>query len=598
MLSFQPLSANCRNDAKKLAKFFLLLYNDKDVRKIITLWFKAKDVFILINGQILKQAIISGANNICSQKNKINDLNIFPVPDGDTGTNMSMTIMAAVKELEKLDSDEVGVIAKKTASAMLRGARGNSGVITSLFFRGFSSGLEGKKVATGRDLAKALSIGVEAAYKAVMKPTEGTMLTVGRMAAEAAVDAASDTDDALEIWEIVCEEAQRALDLTPTMLPVLKKAGVVDAGGKGILVIFEGMLSVFKNGIVIEATETFDDDEEDDDAFRSAAAEFDDDITFTYCTEFIVGRDPEIATEPNELRLFLETIGDCVVVVDDDEIIKVHVHTEQPGDALKKGLEFGSLLTVKVENMKEQHAQAKKDNEAKKPAKKKLKPAEPTEPFGFVAVAAGDGIIDLFSQLGCNHVVSGGQSMNPSTDDIYAAVMATPAKTVFVLPNNKNIIMAAEQTRAIVEDRNVVIVPTKTIPQGMSAMLAFDPEESVKTNKNNMINAAKNVSTGQVTYAARDSEFGMKKIKEGEIIALEDGKLTVTDKSIEKALVKLAKNMIDKDKSFVTLISGADVSDADAQKAFGLLEEKFSDSVDITFVKGGQPIYYYILSVE
>ena len=560
---------------------------------------KAKDVFTLINGQILKQAIISGANNICSQKNSINDLNIFPVPDGDTGTNMSMTVMAAVKELQNLDSDDIGVVAKKTASAMLRGARGNSGVITSLFFRGFSSGLEGKKEATGKDLAKALSIGVDAAYKAVMKPTEGTMLTVGRMAAEAAVDAVSETDDVVEIWEIVCEEAANALDLTPTMLPVLKKAGVVDAGGKGILVIFEGMLSVFKNGVVIEATESADDDEsENEDAFRSAAAEFDDDITFTYCTEFIVGRDAEIATEPNELRMFLETIGDCVVVVDDDEIIKVHVHTEQPGDALKKGLEFGSLLTVKVENMKEQHEQAKKDNKAKKPAKKKLKAVEPTEPFGFVAVAAGDGIVDLFSQLGCLNVVSGGQSMNPSTDDIYAAVMATPAKTVFVLPNNKNIIMAAEQTQAIVEDRRVVIVPTKTIPQGMAAMLAFDPEESVKTNKNNMVEAATNVSTGQVTYAARDSEFGMKKIKEGEIIALEDGKLTVTDKSIDKALVKLAKNMITKDTSFVTLISGSDVSESDAQRAYVLLQEKFGDDIDITFVEGGQPIYYYILSVE
>ncbi len=556
----------------------------------------------MINGQILKQAIISGANNICSQKAKINDLNIFPVPDGDTGTNMSMTIMAAVKELEKLDSDDAGVVAKKTASAMLRGARGNSGVITSLFFRGFSSGLEGKKEATGKDLADALALGVDAAYKAVMKPTEGTMLTVGRMAAEAAVEATADTEDAVEIWELVCEEAHRALDLTPTMLPVLKKAGVVDAGGKGILVIFEGMLSVIRDGVVVEAAQVDDDDEGEEDAFRSAAAEFDDDITFTYCTEFIVGRDPEIATEPNELRLFLETIGDCVVVVDDEEIIKVHVHTEQPGDALKKGLEFGSLLTVKVENMKEQHKQAKEENEkakAKTPKKaKKPEVAQPTDQYGFVSVAAGDGVTELFSQLGCSQVVSGGQSMNPSTDDIYAAVMATPAKTVFVLPNNKNIIMAAEQTQAIVEDREVVIVPTRTIPQGMSAMLVFDPDLDADTNKENMLEAASNVSTGQVTYAARDSEFGMKKIKEGEIIALENGKLTVTDKSIEKALYKLAKNMIDKDKSFVTLISGEDVSEEDAQHAYDMLCEKFGDDVDVTFVSGGQPIYYYILSVE
>ena len=554
----------------------------------------------MINGQILKQAIISGANNICSQKARINDLNIFPVPDGDTGTNMSMTVMAAVKEIEKMDNDDVATIAKKTASAMLRGARGNSGVITSLFFRGFANGLEGKKEASGKDLADALALGVDAAYKAVMKPTEGTMLTVGRMAAEAAVEATAETEDVVEIWEIVCEEAQHALDLTPTMLPVLKKAGVVDAGGKGILVIFEGMLSVIKDGVVIEAVDAADDDEEAEDAFRSAAAEFDDDITFTYCTEFIVGRDAEIATEPNELRLFLETIGDCVVVVDDEEIIKVHVHTEQPGDALKKGLEFGSLLTVKVENMKEQHKQAKADNESKKPAKakKKLEVAEPVEDFGFVAVAAGDGVTELFEQLGCANVVSGGQSMNPSTDDIYEAVMATPAKTDFVLPNNKNIIMAAEQTQAIVEDREVVIVPTRTIPQGMSAMLVFDADADADTNREAMIDAASNVSTGQVTYAARDSEFGMKKIKEGEIIALENGKLTVTDKTVDKALLKLAKNMIDKDKSFVTLISGEDVTEEEAQNAYEMLCDKFGDDVDITFVSGGQPIYYYILSVE
>lgn len=551
----------------------------------------------MINGQILKQAIISGANNICSQKDRINDLNIFPVPDGDTGTNMSMTIMAAVKELEKLDSDEVGVVAKKTASAMLRGARGNSGVITSLFFRGFATGLDGMKEASGRDLANALSLGVEAAYKAVMKPTEGTMLTVGRMAAEAAVKAARDTRDVVDIWEVVCEEAENALNLTPSMLPVLKKAGVVDAGGKGILVIFEGMLSVFRDGIIIKASEPVASSEEEEDVFRSAAAEFDDDITFTYCTEFIVGRDEEIATEPNELRLFLETIGDCVVVVDDEEIIKVHVHTEQPGDALKKGLEFGSLLTVKVENMKEQHKQTK-EQAGSKSTKKKLKVAQPTEKYGFVAVAAGDGVVDLFTQLGCQNVVSGGQSMNPSTDDIYAAVMATPAKTVFVLPNNKNIIMAAEQTQAIVEDRKVVIVPTRTIPQGMSALLAFDPDKNAQMNSKNMLSAASAVETGQVTYAARDSEFGMKKIKEGEIIALENGKLTVTDKVVEKALYKLAKNMINEEKSFVTLISGEEVSDREAQRAYNMLCEKFGDQVDVTYVKGGQPIYYYILSVE
>lgn len=558
----------------------------------------------MIDGIVLKNAIISGANNLCSQKLKINDLNIFPVPDGDTGTNMSLTISAAVTELEKEDVKEAGAVAKTVASAMLRGARGNSGVITSLLFRGFSKGLAGKDEINGKDLAVALGIGVDEAYKAVMKPTEGTILTVARMAYEAGIKAARRNDDVKYVWDVVCSAASDALDLTPELLPVLKKAGVVDAGGKGILVVFEGMLSVFKTGYVIPyEAETAE--AEEDDFFASAAAEFDDDITFTYCTEFIVGRDPQITTEPNELRLFLETIGDCVVVVDDEEIIKVHVHTENPGSALQKGLEFGSLLTVKVENMKEQHKKAQEDNEkAKSKAKSKSSkkqtytPAEPVEDFGFVAVAAGDGLCDVFKELGCANVVSGGQSMNPSTEDIYAAIMATPAKHVFVLPNNKNIIMAAEQTIAMVEDREVIIIPTRTIPQGLTAMLSVDYDAVVDSMKDMMIEGAKSVATGQVTFAARDSEFGMKKIKEGEIIALENGKLTITDKTPVKALYKLAKSMVNKNSSLITLIAGEDVTEEEANEALELLENKFGDDIDISFVNGGQPIYYFIIGVE
>ena len=386
------------------------------------------------------------------------------------------------------------------------------------------------------------------------------------------------------------------------MLPVLKKAGVVDAGGKGILTIFEGMLSVIRDGIVVEyEEEAYESEAADDDWFRSAAAEFDQVINFTYCTEFIVGRDPEVETDPNELRLYLETIGDSIVMVADDEIIKVHVHTEQPGNAMQHGLEYGQLLTVKVENMKEQHKKAKEDNDkAKAKAEAKSEPvfAEPTEDYGFVTVAAGEGLSNLFYELGCANVVSGGQSMNPSTEDILAAVMATPAKKVFVLPNNKNIIMAAKQTVDMVEDREVIIVPTRTIPQGMSALLVFDPDSDAETNVENMMQAAKNVSTGQVTFAARDSEFGSKKIKEGDIIGLDNGKLTVTEKTPNKALYRLAKSMIDKEMSFVTLISGEGVSDEDAQAAVEMLEDRFSDQVDITYIKGDQPIYYYIFSVE
>ncbi|MBQ3329691.1 MAG: DAK2 domain-containing protein [Ruminococcus sp.] len=555
----------------------------------------------MINGETLKQAVISGANNISSIKARINDLNIFPVPDGDTGTNMSMTIVAAADALKNAEAGDVAEVSKMTASAMLRGARGNSGVITSLLFRGISKGLEGKTEASGADLIHALGLGVEAAYNAVTKPTEGTILTVARMGYEAGLEALETEDDPAVLWEIVCDASLDALEQTPEMLPVLKKAGVVDAGGKGILTIFEGMLSVIRDGVVVEYSEEVYEKENDDDFFRSAAAEFDQVINFTYCTEFIVGRDPEVEEDPNDLRLYLETIGDSIVLVADDEIIKVHVHTEQPGNALQHGLAYGSLLTVKIENMKEQHKKAKEDNEkAKAKTEKKAEPVivEPTEEFGFVAVAAGEGLCNLFNELGCLNVVSGGQSMNPSTDDILEAVLATPAKKVFVLPNNKNIIMAAEQTVALVEDREVVIVPTRTIPQGLSAMLVFDPDCDVLTNVENMMQAAKNVATGQVTFAARDSEFGARRIKEGEIIGLDNGKLTVTSSSPNRALYKLAKSMINRDMSFVTLISGEGVSEEEAAEAVEMLENKFADQVDITYIKGDQPIYYYIFSVE
>ena len=554
-----------------------------------------------MNGETLKQAIISGANNISSIKARINDLNIFPVPDGDTGTNMSMTIVAAADALKDAETADVSEVARMTASAMLRGARGNSGVITSLLFRGISKGLEGKAEATGADLIHALGLGVEAAYNAVTRPTEGTILTVARMGYEAGLEALETEEDPAVLWEIVCDASLDALEQTPEMLPVLKKAGVVDAGGKGILTIFEGMLSVFRDGVVIEFREEAYENEVEDDFFRNAAAEFDQVINFTYCTEFIVGRDAECKEDPNDLRLYLETIGDSIVLVADDEIIKVHVHTEQPGDALQHGLAYGQLLTVKIENMKEQHKKAKEENEKTKEKveeKAKLVVAEPTEEYGFVAVAAGEGLSNLFNELGCLNVVSGGQSMNPSTDDILEAVMATPAKRVFVLPNNKNIILAAQQTVALAEDREVVIVPTRTIPQGLSAMLVFDPDCDADTNVANMMQAAKNVSTGQVTFAARDSEFGARRIKEGEIIGLDNGKLTVTSSSPNRALYKLAKSMINKEMSFVTLISGEGVSEEEAAEAVELLENKFADQVDITYIKGDQPIYYYIFSVE
>ncbi len=551
----------------------------------------------MINGEILKNAIISGAHNISVQKNHINDLNIFPVPDGDTGTNMSMTIMAAAKALEDYEGTNAGEVAEIAAKAMLRGARGNSGVITSILFRGFGQGLKEMEEVNGKNIAAALGIGVDAAYKAVAKPTEGTILTVARMAYEAGVEASRENSDPVFVWQAIVDKANEALAITPELLPVLKKAGVVDAGGKGLCSIFEGMLCFIKDGEVVEYEETQALTME---TFDSAAAEFDDDIEFTYCTEIIVGRNPECDLEPDDLRSFLQTIGDCVVMVNDEEIIKIHVHTETPNVVLEKGLLYGQLLAVKVENMKEQHKNAKKNNKSTKKKKKKetFPFAEPTEGFGFVAVAAGDGLKTLFQDLGCSNVVSGGQSMNPSTDDILEAVLGTPAKTVFVLPNNKNIILAAEQVIPLVTDRKVVIVPTRTIPQGMTALLNFDPEISAESNAQLMLDAAHGVGTGLVTFAARNSEFGGKKIKEGDIIALENGKLTITEKNAVKALVKLAKDMVTRDTSFITLIYGEDIEEEDANKAYNELNDKFGSRADISLVKGDQPVYYFILSIE
>lgn len=563
----------------------------------------------MINGSYYKNALISGANNIIRRKDEINSLNIFPVPDGDTGTNMSMTIEAAAKALAESESVRIDEVAHEAASAMLKSARGNSGVILSLLFRGIANGLKGKSEADGRDLAAALKLGVETAYKAVMNPTEGTILTVARMSYEAGKVASEVETDPVIVFGSVVSAANDALSRTPEMLPVLKKAGVVDAGGKGLCVIFEGMLSLLRDGVMVELDKTSGLSAEAEDSaaefFRNAAAEFDAVINFTYCTEFIIGRSSDCDKDPDQLRKFLEALGDCVVVAVDDDIIKVHVHTEHPGNAIEEALTYGQLLTVKIENMKEQHRKAAEKYEkekAKAAAEEKerevLKEAAPTEDIGFVAVAAGKGLEEVFRDLGCNHIVSGGQSMNPSTDDIYNAVMATPAKTVFVLPNNKNIILAAEQVIPLVTDRQVVIVPTKTVPQGLVAMLAYSPDATAELNSEFMLTAAKSVSTGQVTYAARNSEFGGTKIKEGDIIALNNGKLTLKDKDPVKAAVKLAKEMSNRDTSYISVIYGEGITEAQANAAFEGIKAKVGSDVEVTLINGGQPVYYFLLSVE
>ena len=560
---------------------------------------------MLFNGNILRDAIISAANNLANNRKPVDDLNVFPVPDGDTGTNMSMTLSNAVRELANVDGETAGKVAKINASALLRGARGNSGVITSLLFRGFSKGIGDEEFVTPKNLAAAFKIGVESAYKAVMKPTEGTILTVARIASEKATAAYKAGEDVLGVFEAALAGAKKALAETPDLLPMLKKAGVVDAGGQGFVIILEGMLSVFRDGVMIESNNGGAEivEDEDNETARNAAGEFETEITFTYCTEFIVKRDEECTKEPGELRAYLETIGDCVVVVDDDEIIKVHVHTDHPGNAFEEGLTFGQLTSMKVENMRDQHEKAKHD--AKTPKKKtakskeneKIVSVEITKPVGFVSVCAGDGLEALFKDLGVDVVVSGGQTMNPSTDDILRAVESTPAETVYVLPNNKNIIMAAEQTIRI-STRKVVVLHTRTVPQGITAMLNFDESLDSEANAIAMQKAAEAITTGQVTFAARDSDFDGHKIKKGEIMAMTGGKISYVDTDIKVATTKLVKSMIKKDSQFVTVIYGEDVTVTSAKALERELNNKFGDKVEITFIDGGQPVYYYIISVE
>ena len=556
----------------------------------------------MIKGPMLRDAMISASKALSNVKQDVDALNVFPVPDGDTGTNMSMTIGNAARELSRLADPTATEVADVASSALLRGARGNSGVILSLLFRGFSKGLKGLDEADGTALAQALTLGTEGAYKAVMKPTEGTILTVAREAAAAGVEKAKENNDPIVVWEAICEEAEASLARTPDLLPQLKKAGVVDAGGKGLCIVMEEMLRIFKGGEMLSDAASAAAAPAKQ---RSAVADFDQDITFTYCTEFIVGRDKKCTLDPLTLRAYLESIGDCVVVVDDEEIIKVHVHTNNPGKAMEEALKYGQFETVKVENMRIQHENAgwveEEDASAAQPV---LERVDPENEYGFVAVAAGEGLKSLFhDDLACDQVVSGGQTMNPSTDDILSAIEATPAKTVFVLPNNKNIILAAEQAVPLA-DRRVCVLPTRTIPQGISAMLAFDPDSDVEANLITMQRAADNVSTGSLTFAARDSDFEGHKIKEGQILALNNGKLAFVDDDVNHAVPKLAKTLANsrraegKELNFVTVIYGEDVTEEDAETVCESIRAKLGEDVDVSALPGGQPVYYYFLSME
>ena len=539
----------------------------------------------IISGADLRRMIISAAANIEIHKQQLNDLNVFPVPDGDTGTNMSMTINAAASDLRKVEDPNLDQAAKTAASAMLRGARGNSGVILSLLFRGLSKRLKGIDTADGVLWAEALQEGVDAAYKAVMKPAEGTILTVARLAAAKAAEAARENNHIEFVHEAALEEAKVVLAGTTDMNPVLKKANVVDAGGKGWVFALEAMLSSLRGedvlvpeGMSAEAKESAD------------FSGFDtDDITFTYCTEFIIQREND--NDPEKLREFLSSLGDSLVLVDDEEIIKVHVHTNDPGKALHEAIEYGSFVTVKIENMRLQHTEKVMSENEMAP-----KIAEPEKALGVVSVCAGAGLADVFMNLGVDQIISGGQTMNPSTQDILEADNKVPAETVFVLPNNKNIIMAAEQVDALTP-KNVVVIPSKTVPQGVTAMLNFNPEGSIEENVEAMTESLATVDTMQITYAARNSDFDGYDIHEGDYLALYGSALFGTSQDIKVLLKSLAQKVRDDGKEYITIYYGADVKEKHAQKTADLFAEICPDA-DVNLICGGQPVYYYMISAE
>lgn len=560
-----------------------------------------------ISGALFKRMVLHGAASVTAQKQSINDLNVFPVPDGDTGTNMSMTIAAAVTELRKCDPESVDRAASVTASALLRGARGNSGVILSLLFRGLSKGLKGHETADAATLAAAMQEGVSAAYKAVMKPAEGTVLTVSRLTAKRAVDAAAEGMDAAAMLEAAIRTGYETLAQTTDMNPVLKKAGVVDAGGKGYLLILDGMLAELRGEAMPEISEGST-EEKDKADFNTLSAE---EITFAFDTVFIVRKAYEnISLEP--LRAYLNSIGDSLVIGEDDEAFKVHVHTNIPGSALTESQKYGTLELAKIENMRTQadelaagkQAQSTDDLDAVEaelesaPAQESgHKVAAPEKKYGFLAVCAGEGLAAVFRDLGADGVVSGGQTMNPSTESLLDGVDAIPAETVFVLPNNGNIIMAAQQCAALTE-KNVVVIPTKTIPQGVTAMMNVDFEApDAQTITDAMTGALSAVVTAQITYAARDSDFDGFDIKSGDYLALEEGKLFGTDASLSALTEKLAQDAHERDSSFISIYFGEDVSEEQAQETARMFETACPDA-EVAVLSGGQPVYYYIISME
>lgn len=550
-----------------------------------------------IDAKLLQKAFIAGAYNLERNKEYINELNVFPVPDGDTGSNMSLTIMAAAKEVGALVDPTIEELAKTISSGSLRGARGNSGVILSQLLRGFCREIRDKKAITTTVLADGFVRGVETAYKAVMKPKEGTILTVAKGVAEKAVEMADMRVTVEEFAEAVIEHGNIVLDQTPEMLPVLKEAGVVDSGGQGLMEFLKGAY----NGLI--GKETIEVTAPTGVAKQTISSEDIDTshITFGYCTEFIIMLEKEYNMDIEEkFKEYLTSIGDSLVVVSDDEIVKVHVHTNHPGLAFEKGLEFGQLTNMKVDNMREEHrekvimeqdrkAAADKENEAKK--------AEPQKEYGFVAVSVGEGLDQIFTELGADHIIQGGQTMNPSTDDVLSAIEKVNAKNVYVLPNNKNIILAANQAASIEKEKNVIVIPSKTIPQGINALICFDPEGSVEDNKEAMTEGLSAVKSGQVTYAVRDTSIDGKEIKTGDYMGIDDGGIKAVGTDIKEVVIELVKEMKDDSSELLSVYYGSDVSEDDATSMEELLKEKYPD-LEVELHTGNQPIYYYIVSVE
>lgn len=544
----------------------------------------------MITGQMFRDGVISGANNIANSRQAVDALNIFPVPDGDTGTNMSMTIASAADEVKDLP-DDVALcdVAKKTAGALLRGARGNSGVILSLIFRGFSKAFKGLEEAGGKDVARAFRAGTDAAYKAVMKPTEGTILTVVRCAAEAAENMAEINDDPMEVCVAALEAAKTALASTPELLPVLKQAGVVDAGGQGFLLVLQGMESVFGyNAIIRPVGEEAIADDKDLKAEENAQ-----EPTLSYSVKFTVYKNSKAKeSDPIKLRAYLEAIGENVTVSEDGGKIEAQLCTDAPGNVITNALKYGQLYDITMENLREpieEHSEEKQVSTV----------AEPINDYGFVSVCAGDGLTELFKDLGADSVVSGGQTMNPSTDDIVNAVLSVPAKVVYVLPNNKNIIMAAQMARDEIKDRKVAVLETKTIPQGISAMLAFDETVSVEENVEAMTAQAGLTKTASVTFAARDSEVDGKPIKKGQMMGLCNGAIKFIGEDKEEIAFNSAAELFNpEENSLITVIYGKDETEENANKIEQMLIDKLGDDVEVSVVDGGQPVYYYIISVE